>query len=435
MKNRFIEYHIADHLEEIYSDAIIVLDTNSLLNLYRYSEETRKKYFEILLKVKSRLFLTEQVSLEFYKNRYTLIANRTLFIQELNDLLNSYHEKLLNILKNSSGENKYNAALSILKHEEELRTTIIKEIEHSSEKINQQLNYFKQDIDFKYIQGKDPILAEIIEIFKEKISEGFSDKEKEKIYTEGEKRYSKKIPPGYKDETKEFPDKYGDLIVWKELQRISKKLKKHILFISDDRKEDWVIKFKGMNLGPRKELIKEFYRETKNLFYSISTKEFIKLISEKYKVENIENLEKETEIIYNKIQDDNRIKSEIINNFINQQQELSQEKRNSLENFEKQQEMLRKMRSPLEDFEKQQEMLRKIRNPLEDFEKQQEMLRKMRNPLEDFEKQQEMLQKMRNPLENLEKQQELLRKMRNPLEDFEEEGRKQKKKSNKKNKK
>ena len=125
MKNRFIEYHIADYLEKIYSEAIIVLDTNSLLNLYRYSEETRNKYFEILMKVESRLYLTDHVCTEFYKNRYTLIANRTLFMEEIKELLDEYHGKLLNIIKNSSGSNKYNAALSILKHEDELRSKLL----------------------------------------------------------------------------------------------------------------------------------------------------------------------------------------------------------------------------------------------------------------------------------------------------------------------
>ncbi|WP_204277464.1 PIN-like domain-containing protein, partial [Escherichia coli] len=58
---------------------------------------------------------------------------------------------------------------------------------------------------------------------------------------EGEDRYAKKIPPGYKDAKKdagEF-DKYGDLIIWKDMIGKAKADKRPILFISDDAKEDW----------------------------------------------------------------------------------------------------------------------------------------------------------------------------------------------------
>ena len=55
MKNKFRHYHIKEELESIYKDAIIVLDANSLLNIYRYNDENRKKYIEILKSVQKRL--------------------------------------------------------------------------------------------------------------------------------------------------------------------------------------------------------------------------------------------------------------------------------------------------------------------------------------------------------------------------------------------
>lgn len=67
MKNRFKHYHINEELDNIYKNAIIVLDTNSLLNIYRYNESNRKKYIEILKKVNKRIYLTDQICAEFYK--------------------------------------------------------------------------------------------------------------------------------------------------------------------------------------------------------------------------------------------------------------------------------------------------------------------------------------------------------------------------------
>jgi len=402
MKNRFIEYHIADYLEKIYSEAIIVLDTNSLLNLYRYSEETRNKYFEILMKVESRLYLTDHVCTEFYKNRYTLIANRTLFMEEIKELLDEYHGKLLNIIKNSSGSNKYNAALSILKHEDELRTKIVAEIEQSSTNVKEYLDSFTQEIDFKYIQGDDPILEKVITIIKDKISTEISIEEKEKIYKEGEERYKKQIPPGYKDIEKGFPDKFGDLIIWKELQKLSKELDKDILFVSDDRKEDWVISFKGMNLGPRKELIKEFNKSTARLFYSISTNEFIKLISKSYNVENIETLEKETEIIHEKIKEDNYLTPE-----------------EQIEIYKMHQDHLMRMGNPIKNIDTNRELLREVRNPLNDFDKNHNVLRRLSYPLDELENYRNQIRHTGYPLDELRKNQDLLRQMRSPFEEFE----------------
>jgi len=69
MKNKFIEYHMNDYIEGIFREAIVILDTNVLLNLYRYSKATREKYLEILTQVKERFFLPYQVCQEFYKNK------------------------------------------------------------------------------------------------------------------------------------------------------------------------------------------------------------------------------------------------------------------------------------------------------------------------------------------------------------------------------
>lgn len=301
MKNTFIEHHIVENLEDIYKNSIIVLDTNSILNLYRYNESNRKKYFEILKQVEERLYLTNHICNEFYKNRLIIIENRSTFKENINELINENQKKLINVIQNSTGTEKYNSALSILKHESPLQYSIINEIEKSLKKISKIINEFKQDFEIKYIQGEDPILEEITKIIQEKISPEISLAEKEKLFKEGEKRYENEIPPGYKDINKPKNEKFGDLIIWNELQNLAKETEKSVLFISDDRKDDWAIKFKGYDLGPRKELIKEFLTNTGKLFYSITTTKFIQLISESFKISNTEKLEEETEIIQKNI--------------------------------------------------------------------------------------------------------------------------------------
>jgi len=408
MKTKFKEHHIIDFVDQIYKDAIIVLDTNSVLNLYRYSEENRSKYFEILKKVEERLYLTHHICNEFYKNRLIIIENRSSFKDTIKELIEENQNKLLNVLNNYSGADKYNSALSILKHENSLKERIVSELETSMKKISSSIQEFKQDLDFNYVQGKDPILEDLVEIIQEKISLELTSEEKEKIYDNGKERYEKEIPPGYKDNGKDSIDKFGDLIIWNELQALSMKTSKPILFISDDRKEDWAIKFKGHDLGPRKELIKEFINNTNNLFYSITTKKFIQLISESYKVTDTETLEEETENIQKNIQ-----QKEIYNNRKN----INQLKRWQ-KDYDDRQEILDRMRNPNDDYNIIQETLRRIRNPSDEIIDPQETFRRMRNPSDDYNIIQETLRRIRNPSDEFIDPKETLRRMRNPSDDY-----------------
>ena len=57
---------------------------------------------------------------------------------------------------------------------------------------------------------------------------------------EGQGRYKKEIPPGFKDaKDKDGVRKYGDLIIWKEMLKFALKQSKNIIFITDDVKADW----------------------------------------------------------------------------------------------------------------------------------------------------------------------------------------------------
>lgn len=60
------------------------------------------------------------------------------------------------------------------------------------------------------------------------------------ICDDGEKRYKKENPPGYKDaKEKDGIRKYSDLIWWKEVIQYARKSRKNIVLVTDDVKEDW----------------------------------------------------------------------------------------------------------------------------------------------------------------------------------------------------
>lgn len=81
------------------------------------------------------------------------------------------------------------------------------------------------------------------------------------------------------------------------MMNIAKDKQKDILFVSDDRKSDWCDKFHEYDLGPRKELIKEFFDETNQKFHTITTQKFINYISGLHTIEDTKELERESVVI------------------------------------------------------------------------------------------------------------------------------------------
>ena len=98
-------------------------------------------------------------------------------------------------------------------------------------------------------------------LFKSKVGNPYSKETYEQLENEGKERYKNNIPPGYKDSIKK-ENKYGDYIIWKEIIQFSKEHKKNIIFVTDDKKEDWWNIIHGETIGIRVELRKEFLNET-----------------------------------------------------------------------------------------------------------------------------------------------------------------------------
>ncbi|GEM_PF-4582067 len=91
------------------------------------------------------------------------------------------------------------------------------------------------------------------------IGESFSDDELSKIYKEGQDRYARLVPPGYKDLDKPIPERYGDLVLWKETLRYGATHKCAAIIVTDDNKEDWIWRTHGKTISIRPELRREYH--------------------------------------------------------------------------------------------------------------------------------------------------------------------------------
>lgn len=260
MKDFFPGYSRKNETEikNIWQNGIIMFDTNVLLNLYRYSKSTRETIVNLIGKFKSQIWLPHQAALEYNKNRYEVIADQEKTYKE-------FTEKIIQIQRDLQTTSKP-PFLSEKVHEE-LNNVFGKVNSEVKESIKKYCDYLKND----------PIYQELSELFENRITDSFNEKQLTEIFKEGEKRFKDKVPPGYEDEKNKTGNrKYGDLVLWKQVIAKAKELGKPVLLITDERKNDWWWKIKdGRNMGPRHELVSEIKNEAKVDFHMYSSERFL----------------------------------------------------------------------------------------------------------------------------------------------------------------
>ena len=263
MRNIIREYLEFSEEEKrtIWQNAVFVFDTNILLNLYRYTESTRKNLLDSIKKIKDRIWIPYQVAYEFMKDRPDIIFETERRYEDLIKQGDQFIRNLSNDLRIPSDD----ASLNEL--HEKIKTWI------GDRKRN--------DLSVTH-PSKDGLLDEILDLFEGKVGEKPSKDAYDKIVNEGNERYKKKIPPGFKDIEKSKRgdnSEFGDLLVWKEIIAYSKDCKKDIIYVTNDKKEDWWEIHYGKTLGPRIELKKEFSEETQKNFLLYSMDSFIEYMN------------------------------------------------------------------------------------------------------------------------------------------------------------
>lgn len=269
MRKQFAEYYELpkECINEIWDNSLIVFDTNVLLNLYRYNDETRNEFIKIIKFYKKRLWIPYQVGLEFHRRREDIMRKNAAAYKLLGD---SISEQLLKVVDSLSSERDY------ARHPYINMKDIKNKVERLANTIKKSLE--EQEKEHPDYSNGDDTLTTITELYDGQVGDDFAEKDLEMLYKEGEKRYTNKIPPGYCDE-KNKKDKgkrslYGDLIVWKQTILQSKDKKQDVIFVTDDHKEDWWNKVDGKH-SPRKELIKEFLSETGQKILIYDSKRFL----------------------------------------------------------------------------------------------------------------------------------------------------------------
>ncbi|MDI6833732.1 MAG: PIN domain-containing protein [Bacteroidales bacterium] len=285
-----INYEITNDIEEkIWQDAVIVFDTSSLLNIYKLTDKAKDDFIKnVIIKLNKRIWLPYYVFYEYNKNRHKPINEILGLYSELNKFCSKINENFQQIKNNTKNKDNHpiinNTILSDFEpHLDNFSKTIGEEIENKIKTIKR---IFEDDVFMKSIESN-------IEI-----GEKFSFKEILDIINEGDARYQHKIPPGYKDIDKIGFQKFADLIIWKEILKYANSKSKSIIFVVDDKKEDWwVLDPNKKPIRPRDELVYEICEKSDIIFLMYTTHSFIDALKRKLKIDFLEETLEEIEFI------------------------------------------------------------------------------------------------------------------------------------------
>jgi hypothetical protein len=273
MRDLFPGYYQPTEQEfyELWKECIFSFDTNVLLNIYRYSPQTRERLFDILEKLQERIWVTHQVGYEFHKNRLTVISQQSSAYDKIGKILDENLKigEIGTLQKDLDVYKKHSTieVQEILKNIETALKELLKLLKNN-------LRNLKQN--HPDLSKKDVFQDKIIAILNGRIGSPYPNLLY--IYKLSEERFKYLIPPGYKDKDdkqKSVPDIYGDAILWLQLIDYAKSEKKPIIFVTDDEKEDWWLKSERKTIGPRPELVQEMLTEAGVKFYMYSADRFL----------------------------------------------------------------------------------------------------------------------------------------------------------------
>lgn len=256
-----------EDLKTLWDRAIFVPDTNILLHLIRHSASIRAQLMTVFERKKESLWIPYQVGAEFQRRR--------LDVQQ--SALEAY-DKLAEEMKTSVNQarNKLN----------QYRAHPVIDIDRELSALEMYLSDFEKRMAAARSKHPTEELAasfnRVTELFAGRVGTKPTEERLAAIRKEGEERYAKKIPPGFEDAKKggDAGDKFGDLIIWKELIEKAKADKRPIIFVTDDGKSDWWHIHHGKKIGPHPYLVEEFLAATSQQFHIYELPQFLRYSAE-----------------------------------------------------------------------------------------------------------------------------------------------------------
>lgn len=248
-------YRSSIPFEEAIKTALIVFDTNALLNFYGLSQASRKKLFDLMETLGDQRWIPHQVALEFHRNRIGLVDKNH----------EAYHKIPAEISAALNRIRQLCEAQDILRAEQDT-TRLLDRFAADGQALIDHLQKCGTALPKHSLQ--DPIAEKFADLFESRVGPPPESQDALAALCEnGDARYEAGIPPGFGDKNKkesylhgklQYAAKFGDLIIWRQILAHVKSLQakhpRHLMYVTDDSKKDWWMMAGSNTLGPRPEL-------------------------------------------------------------------------------------------------------------------------------------------------------------------------------------
>lgn len=264
-----------DEIDAALQSALVVVDANVLLNLYRYNESTRDDLLGILSRLGNRLWTPHQVMREFWRNRLSVLASRDTAASQALDALAKQHRATEAALLQWAKA----TAIDISAHDALLEK--VGQLHNDLEAAIQ--SHAPASLDIGAGARAEPVLLRLEQLLQGKVGSALDPAEWQEAVNEGNRRATNKEPPGYLDVDKVNSDLLekaaGDYLVWRQTINEASRRSMDVLFVTGDEKEDWWWRYRSELLGPRSELVAELQTRCGRQLYMMRPIDLLKRAS------------------------------------------------------------------------------------------------------------------------------------------------------------
>jgi hypothetical protein len=243
-----------DDVDNALRGALVVIDANVLLNLYRYTESTRADLLAVLGRLEDRLWVPHQAIKEFWRHRLgvlttpnngaaTALAALGKPQKSVEDVLTQWAK--MTGVADAVRDDLLDRVRGLHEHVKSAIAATAPEVPRTVEEIR-----------------AEPVLRELEPLLSGRVGPPPEPGEEKAWIEEGNRRVDAGEPPGYCDADKiesDLPERAaGDYLVWQSAIAEAARRDLDLMLVTADEKEDWWLRHRDQFLGPRTELVEEF---------------------------------------------------------------------------------------------------------------------------------------------------------------------------------
>lgn len=243
-----------DDYDRVLKSGLVVLDTSTLLNLYRYNAAARQSMIDVLTAIGENLWVPHQVMREFWRNRERSLLDPgkdvTESVKKLNELRDSSREIISQWRKRAALTDTVADTLTSTFETAFTQACLTVESAVDVTSLNRAIN-----------TANDEVLKLLEPALEGRVGEPLSLADHESAVNEGKRRAEAGEPPGFGDLKKADrgdDSVAGDYLVWEQILREAATRERDVLLVTGDvNKGDWWRLERGTPRGPRNELVQE----------------------------------------------------------------------------------------------------------------------------------------------------------------------------------